>query len=294
MTEERKRGSSWQRWVGSRSATESAPAAPAAPAELEEPAEPQEPEVPADAQGDEDEVEVDLHWPGAEQDRGGTDAAAADDLPDEEELVDESGTPPAEHDGFDDDDGFGDDGFGEDGFDDGFGAAEMGDEDDAALSPGPLLPAMVNRIDTVHGSVSALSMRLEALINATATIRSSLSDRVDEYAAVVSRASITQAHHLDDYRRSTERTVAELRRSSAETGETLHRLGGRIEELATDLATLTDLVRSAPRPDGAETGETLHRVGGRIEELATDLATLTDLVRSAPRPDGAETGETLH
>jgi hypothetical protein len=218
------RGSSWKKWVEPESSTEGAPVA-----------EPHQPGAGFEAEAD--DFAVDLLWP---------DADPVAPVGPGDELTEGEGTEEP--------DGYDEDGYDEDDLDDLLGrpAVDPADgadfDDDDEPFGGPLLPAMVTRIDTVHGSVAALSMRLEALISATGTIRSSLSDRVDEYAAVVSRASLTQAHDLDDYRRATERTVAELRRGSAETSETLHRLGGRIDELATDLATVTDLVRAAPAP----------------------------------------------
>lgn len=270
---DRPRGSSWQRWL-SRSQPEATDAddlevnlewppgdgGPAhEPHRAAEPVEPEpEPEVEAEPPVDE-VVEPD---------------EPEDEPPVDEEEVEVDGDP------FDDaiDEAFGpgpvgldpDDEF----FDDDTPLEDIGDDDDlldddVVATGSSHLPTMSGRLDSVQGTVHALGLRLEALVGATSVLRNSLADRVDDYATTVSRLSLTQARDLDEYRRANERAVGELRRASAATDESINRLEARIDELSTDIAELSRLVRSDRRTPPAAPPPAAD---------ATELAEIRDLV----------------
>ncbi len=118
-----------------------------------------------------------------------------------------------------------------------------------ALEPlptsGPILPAIAVRLEAVQSAVTALSTRIDALANASTSYRSLMTDRISEYAETVSRLSRSQSTDLEEYRHTTERVVAELRRSITDSEEALHRLNTRMDEVVADIASLAELTRTA-------------------------------------------------
>jgi hypothetical protein len=124
-----------------------------------------------------------------------------------------------------------------------------------------VLPAMVGRLETVHGAVATLSMRIDALVAATNNVRSSLTDRVTEYAETMAQLVRSQASDVEDYRHGTERVTGELRRSLAEGDDALRRLSSRVEEIAGDVTMLGDLLRAhqGDNREVLEGGEQLAR-----------------------------------
>ncbi|MDE0803714.1 MAG: hypothetical protein OSA99_10355, partial [Acidimicrobiales bacterium] len=70
-----------------------------------------------------------------------------------------------------------------------------------------------------------------------------LTDRLNEYADLVTKLTRTQASDLEEYRRANERTLADLRRGLATSEETLERVGARIDSMLTDAETSDDSSR---------------------------------------------------
>ena len=104
-------------------------------------------------------------------------------------------------------------------------------------------PSMVGRLDTIHRTLSTLGMRIDALVTSTTSYRSALTDRLTEYADLVSKLTRTQAADLEEYRRANERTVTELRRSLSTSDEVMERVGARIDSLLTDSESADDQSR---------------------------------------------------
>jgi hypothetical protein len=119
------------------------------------------------------------------------------------------------------------------------------DEGDDLLPAVPLLPTIAGRVDALGAMLRTIAMRVDSLAATTNAFRSAVTDRIDEYADVVTGLSRQSDQTLDDYRRANERTVADLRRGLAAHDELLHRTAGRLDELGTDVSTVIDLVRLA-------------------------------------------------
>ena len=123
-----------------------------------------------------------------------------------------------------------------------------GPGDGADLERGDALPDVVDpglggRLDTVHRTLSTLGMRIDALVTSTTTYRSALTDRLTEYADLVTKLTRTQAADLEEYRRANERTVTELRRGLSSTEEVLERVGARIDSMLTEAESSDDQSR---------------------------------------------------
>ncbi len=107
--------------------------------------------------------------------------------------------------------------------------AEIVPEDLSGISD----PGVASRLEMVHSSMSTLSMRVDALVTSTTSYRSAMTDRLNEYADLVTKLTRTQATDIEEYRRANERTLDELRRGLAASEETLERVGARVESLLT-------------------------------------------------------------
>jgi hypothetical protein len=156
--------------------------------------------------------------------------------------------------------------------------------DDAPPSPAvPLLPAVAGRLETVHNSVSALGMRIDALGSLTSGVGSAMADRLTEYGDTVSQVTRAQTEALDEYRHGTERTVTELRRSLAASDEVIRRLSARIDELVTDMGSLMEIVRvlgAAPiRTDAASWSSASDE---KLDWLRAEVAAIASAIESAP------------
>ncbi len=102
----------------------------------------------------------------------------------------------------------------------------------SALPSGPD-PAILAGLDSLQTAVSALPARIDAAADATGSFRSVMNDRIDEYVETVMRAAKGTSSDLEEYRRMHASSITELRRVTIDTAETLRRLTGWIEELAT-------------------------------------------------------------
>lgn len=232
MTNEGERPrSSWQSWVRSSAARRATPpAAPSAPAG--------------------DDLDLELEWSAEEPSEGGGEATEALDAglawpseaqaADEGEAADPDGGEAADPDGGD----AGGGGDVEDIVDEAFEyAAEEGEDENGELLPAvPLLPSIAGRVEALSGLLRSISMRIDGLTAVTDVYRASVADRIDEYTETVLQLSRQADQALDEHRRSSERAIGELRRSAGDRSEAIGQLLGRVEELATDVATLRDLV----------------------------------------------------
>jgi chromosome segregation ATPase len=166
--------------------------------------------------------------------------------------------------------------------DDEFGA-------DADALPEAVDPALGGRLDTVHRSLSTLGMRIDALVTSTTTYRSALTDRLTEYADLVTKLTRTQAADLEEYRRANERTISELRRGLASSEEVLERIGARIDSMLTDTESSDDQSRrmlaevrgilDAQENLGRFLTESLDQFGDRVVEriAATQTASVEQI-----------------
>lgn len=109
-----------------------------------------------------------------------------------------------------------------------------------ATSPTPLLPALASRVDNVLAAVAALTARVDGLAAASHAFQSGISDRLVDYIESTSAVTSAQTEALDEYRRSTERSVTELRRATAATDKLLRKLIGRLDEVSTDVRLATE------------------------------------------------------
>jgi chromosome segregation ATPase len=129
-------------------------------------------------------------------------------------------------------------------------------------------------------AVVALSTRIDSLVDATLSARSALNERLGTHADEVRQVARTAVTDLEEYRRSHDRAVTELQRSTTETAETLHRLTERVEHLTTiagDDEPLVDAVRTVFEANAAE-----QRSGGqRAEDALAALADRLDRLEGA-------------
>ena len=104
-------------------------------------------------------------------------------------------------------------------------------------------PALASRLETIHRTMSTLGMRIDALVTSTTSYRSALTDRLTEYADLVTKLTRSQASDLEEYRRNNERTLSDLRRGLSTSEESLERVSARIESMLTDAESADDTSR---------------------------------------------------
>jgi hypothetical protein len=137
-----------------------------------------------------------------------------------------------------------------------------------------------------EGSVLAapvsLSGRLDSLASSADATRRLLSDRLGEYSENVNRFARTQSADLNDYRHTTERVIAELRRASLDAEESLHRMSGRLDEVAADVAEAADLARvsiTEGRDFSSTTQRMSHSIRDGLEGFTTSVLERLDQMR---------------
>jgi chromosome segregation ATPase len=154
----------------------------------------------------------------------------------------------------------------------------MVDSPDAFAPAGgkALLPTLVGRLDSVLGSISALSLHIDALSGAINALRSGVTDRLTEYSEALSGMTTAQASVIEEYRHGSERALGELRKSLQTVDETIRRTAGRTDETANDVGVVADLVR-ALSGELAELGAVLQ-----VEQPDTsgEMTEMTDLLRT--------------
>jgi hypothetical protein len=106
----------------------------------------------------------------------------------------------------------------------------------------PLLPSIAGRVEALSGLLRSISMRVDGLTAVTDVYRANVTDRIDEYTETVLQLSRQSDQALDEHRRSSERAIGELRRTASDRGEAVGQLVSRVEELATDVATLREML----------------------------------------------------
>ena len=170
----------------------------------------------------------------------------------------------------------------------------------------PLLPLVIGRVEAVDGQMRTLGMRLDVLASSIGAIRSSIGDRIESYAEMTSASGRHADQVVEDFRRSQERALRELRTGLAATDERVRSVADRVAALATDVATLVERVSGGlGASDGdAEAASTADAVAAlettvgaldeqftaaadvlaRVDEVVTDFAardtaTATDLLR---------------
>jgi hypothetical protein len=203
----------------------------------------------SEGQGQDDELGVRLDWPG--DDTGfarrpdATDAAESGSEVDELEPADaETSTAPDSE-------------------------PDDGQTVPAPIGNVPLLPALVGRLDNVNTTISTLAMRIDALGATTNNFHTVFTERLSDYIDTVAHLTRSQQEVLEEYRHGNDRTVAELRRAVAESDALLRHVAGRIDEVVTDIASLSDGERA---PAGTNDG----LIAQMNEELATGFAALRD------------------
>lgn len=152
------------------------------------------------------------------------------------------------------------------------GGWAVDDEDDGWIAADivgdapALLPALAGRLETIHGALATLAMRIDAVAAAMGTFRSTFGDRVDDYTETVAQLQRATAADLDEQRRSSERLVAELRRGVSGNDTALRRLTGQVDDV---VAGIGDLARRAEaEPEVEPAGPTLDEVGAAVAEHA--------------------------
>jgi len=110
-----------------------------------------------------------------------------------------------------------------------------------ATSPAPLLPALAVRVDDVLAAVAALTTRVDGLAAASQAFQSTISDRLVAFTESTSAVTNAQNDALDEYRRSTERSVTEWRRATRATDKLLRTVMGRLDEVTTDVRLATEV-----------------------------------------------------
>ncbi|MDQ3305784.1 MAG: hypothetical protein M3535_07355, partial [Actinomycetota bacterium] len=98
------------------------------------------------------------------------------------------------------------------------------------------VPTLTIALESLRSASMALSARVDALADTTSSFRSVLNERLDEYAETVLRVAKGNASDIEEYRRMHAASITELRRTGAETADSLARLAGRMEELVTTQA----------------------------------------------------------
>jgi prefoldin subunit 5 len=165
------------------------------------------------------------------------------------------------------------------------------DSDTAGLGGG-IGTGVAGRIETLHTALNALAMRVEALVSGTSGMRSALGDRLNDHADTLGRLVRSQASDFEEFQRGTDRTLTDLRRTSADTDEAVQRVADRLDELATEIGGLGRQVEatvdegrdlaSASDKLSRQVVEGLDAFGDRLLERLDDLdATLAAEVTAA-------------
>jgi hypothetical protein len=158
-----------------------------------------------------------------------------------------------------------------------------------ALPAVPLLPALAGRLESIHGALATLAMRIDAVAAAMGSFRSTFGDRVDDYTETVAQLQRAAAVELDEQRRLTGRLVAELRRGVSDNGTALQRLVGRVDDVVTGLEGV-----EAMRIDLEAVRADVAKGAGRRDQVIAHLGVLRGEVAAAFGAAGpAAAGEVL-
>lgn len=129
-------------------------------------------------------------------------------------------------------------------------------------------PTNLDRIDQLSGAIADLTFRVETLLGSTTAFRSSITDRLTDYADLVAKWSMETEGNLDGFRRTSERVAGDTRHVLTEAVALLRRVGDQAEALTTQSAVLEDRLADGLAAVAVDT--TAQRT--RIEDLAAELA----------------------
>lgn len=138
-------------------------------------------------------------------------------------------------------------------------------------APVALAPAHLDRIDQLSGAIADLTFRVETLLGSTAAFRSSITDRLTDYADLVAKWSMETEGNLDGFRRTSERVAGDTRHVLTEAVALLRRVGDQAEALTTQSVVLEERLA-----DG------LAAVAAGIEQNRSVLAGLEEAVAGGP------------
>src|SRR4051795_2373204 len=139
----------------------------------------------------------------------------------------------------------------------------------ATASLPPVLPALSGRIDSVHTVVSGLSVRLESLSAAIGVLQSDLLNSIADHSDLMTGHVRSTADAVEGYRRGTERLLSDVRREASAGEETTRRLVSRVEDLATDLQSVLELLHDVVR-EVKQTADIASRVQAHVGESPSE------------------------
>lgn len=107
----------------------------------------------------------------------------------------------------------------------------------AVVSPsGASVPAA--RPEALQGALTTLAMRIDALVGATSSNRSSIAERLNDHIDTVGRLARSQIADLAEFQHANERALGDVRRSLQGTEDLLRRVADRLERLQGDVDSL--------------------------------------------------------
>lgn len=107
----------------------------------------------------------------------------------------------------------------------------------ASLVTQPVWPAGL-RPEALHGALSTLALRVEALVGATSTNRTSVTERLNDHIDTVGRIARSQMADLAEFQQTNERALSDVRRVLQGSDDLLHGLTERLGELRADVVAL--------------------------------------------------------
>lgn len=170
----------------------------------------------------------------------------------------------------------------------------------------------IARLAVPDAALGSIAVRLDALTNSTAMLRSLIGERLADYSNQVTRAQSLATRDLEDYRRGHDRTLTEIEASlresegavqhlersvaatSSKIDEASDRLNGRIERLEDQLEAVgRSLQQVERRLDGISVGqgggETLARLEETVARLgdaqAEEIARVFEAIEQLPATD---------
>lgn len=138
-----------------------------------------------------------------------------------------------------------------------------------ALLPPTAAPPPAVRSDALQGALTALAMRIDSLVGATSTNRSSITERLNDHIDAVGHLARAQIADLAEFQRVNERTLGDVRHSVQATTDLVRRLAEGVDRLQGDLGGLHgDLggVREAQHRL-PEVADAIVRVQSSIDQL---------------------------
>jgi len=168
-------------------------------------------------------------------------------------------------------------------------SADAPSEEEAMPKPDPgvseerpramaFLPAITHQVENLTNTISTLSMRLDTVSSAVASLRSTLSERLTDYSESLATVVRSQSDTVEEYRHNQDRAIADLRRSIVATDEALRKLTGRLEELLAAPRGLSEFVGS----DGFDPNLASHAVLANLDAAAHALSEQLESAAQVP------------